>query len=133
MEMLTHPPILAYPDFDLPFILHTYASSEFLGAVLYQHQGKLEFLALNWAICDKFRDYLYNASTFTVFSENNPLTYILSTARLNAAGHCWVGELPNFHFDIHYRPGKANVDADTLSRYPVDFTDHLNEYTGDVS
>lgn len=123
--MLINPPILAYPDFDLPFILHTDASEDGLGAVLYQrqdnklrvigfgsrtlmpaernyhlHSGKLEFLALKWAICDKFRDYLYYAPTFTVYTDNNPLTYILTTARLNAAGHRWVGELADFHFDI---------------------------------
>lgn len=154
VDMLTNPPILAYPDFNLPFVLHTDASNEGLGAVLYQEQGsklrvlaygsrtltpaeknyhlhssKLEFLALKWAICDKFRDYLYYAPTFTVYTDNNPLTYVLSTAKLNAVGHRWVGELADFHFTIKYRPGKANVDADTLSRYPVKLPDHLMEYT----
>lgn len=154
VEMLIHPPILAFPNFDLPFVLHTDASNEGLGAVLYQrqdnklrvigygsrtltpaernyhlHSGKLEFLALKWAICDKFRDYLYYAPTFTVYTDNNPLTYVLSTARLNAVGHRWVGELADFHFDIKYRPGKMNADADTLSRYPLSFQEGLTEHT----
>ena len=153
VDMLISPPILDYPDFNLPFVLHTDASNEGLGAVLYQqqgeklcviaygsrtltpaeknyhfHSGKLEFLALKWAICDKFRDYLYYAPTFTVYTDNNPLTYILSTAKLNAVGHRWVGELADFHFTIRYRPGKSNADADTLSRYPVPLHDHLKEY-----
>lgn len=140
IDMLTHPLILAYPDFDLPFVLHTDASNKGLGAVLYQrqqgtlrvigygsrtltpaecnyhlHVGKLEFLALKWAICDKFRDYLYYAPTFTVYMDNNPLTYVQSTARLNAVGHRWVSELADFSFDIRYRPGRQNADADTLS------------------
>ncbi|KAI3351512.1 hypothetical protein L3Q82_020357 [Scortum barcoo] len=93
------------------------------------HSGKLEFLALKWAICDKFRDYLYYAPTFTVYTDNNPLTYVLSTAKLNAVGHRWVGELADFHFTIRYRPGKSNADADTLSRYPVRLPDYLKEYT----
>lgn len=154
VDILTNPPVLAYPDFDLPFVLHTDASNEGLGAVLYQqqngklrpvgygsrtlspseknyhlHSGKLEFLALKWAICDKFRDYLYYAPTFTVVTDNNPLTYILTTARLNAVGHRWVGELADFHFDIKYRPGKMNADADTLSRCPVTLESNIGEYT----
>ena len=154
VDMLINPPILAYPDFHLPFVLHTDASNEGLGAVLYQeqdsklrviaygsrsltpaeknyhlHSSKLEFLALKWAICNKFRDYLYYAPTFTVYTDNNPLTYVLSTAKLNAVGHRWVGELADFNFTIKYRPGKANVDADTLSRYPVKLQDDLLEYS----
>lgn len=44
----------------------------------------------------------------------------MSTAKLNAVGHRWVGELSDFQFDIRYRPGKSNVDADSLSRLPLD-------------
>lgn len=145
IDMLTQPPVLAYPDFTRPFILHTDASQKGLGAVLYQnqddkmrvigygsrtltpaeqnyhlHSGKLEFLALKWAVCDKFKDYLFYAPHFTIFTDNNPLTYVLSTAKLNAVGHRWVGQLADFHFDIKYRPGKANIDADVLSRCPLD-------------
>ena len=46
---------------------------------------KLEFLALKWAVMDRFHEYLYGA-TFEVFTDNNPLTYILSTAKLDAMG-----------------------------------------------
>ena len=37
--------------------------------------AKLELLALKWAVCDKFRDYLIG-SKFTVLTDNNPLTYV---------------------------------------------------------
>ena len=147
---LSNPPIMAYPDFSKAFILHTDASKDGLGAVLYQnqegvmrviayasralspaekkyhlHAGKLEFLALKWAVTDQFRDYLYFSPKFTVFTDNNPLTYILTSAKLNATGLRWVNELADFHFDIRYRPGKANADADTLSRMPVSFEDYM--------
>lgn len=157
VDILTNPPVLAYPNFYLPFVLHTDASNQGLGAVLYQkqdnklkvigygsqtltpadkndllHSGKLEFLALKWAICDKFRDYLYYAPTFTVYADNNPVTYVPSSARLNAVGHRWVGKLADFHFDNKYRPGKRNADSDILSRYPLYLQQQMGEYTETV-
>ena len=79
------------------------------------HSGKLEFLALKWAICDQFRDYLYYAPSFEVYTDNNLLTYALFSAKLNATALRWIRELADFNFTIHYRPGKANIDADTVS------------------
>ena len=120
--------VLAYADFKAPFIIHTDASSDGLGAVLYQNQDgqrrviayasrslspserkypahKLEFLTLKWDITDKFHEYLYGAE-FQVFTDNNPLTYILTTARLDASGHRWLAALSNYTFHITYKPGK---------------------------
>ena len=76
---------------------------------------KLEFLALKWAITDKFHEYLYGAE-FQVFTDNNPLTYILTTAKLDATGHRWVAALSNYTFSISYKPSRNNTDADALSR-----------------
>uniref|UniRef100_A0A3B3YDY6 Gypsy retrotransposon integrase-like protein 1 n=1 Tax=Poecilia mexicana TaxID=48701 RepID=A0A3B3YDY6_9TELE len=158
IDILSHPPVLSYPDFELPFVLHTDASQQGLGAVLYQrqsgklkvisygsrtltpaeknynlHSGKLEFLALKWAVCEKFRDYLFYAPHFTVYTDNNPLTYVMGTAKLNAAGHRWVGELADFRFSIKYRPGKVNADADTLSRLPLDINSYVEECTEELN
>ena len=45
-ELCVNAPILAFPDYKLPFILHTDSSTEGLGAVLYQKQeGKLRVIA----------------------------------------------------------------------------------------
>lgn len=99
--------------------------------------GKLEFLALKWAVkwavCEKFRDYLYYAPHFTIYTDNNPLTYIMSTAKLNAVGHRWVRELSDFWFEIKYRPGKVNIDADTLSRMPLDIEKYVTACTEGLS
>ncbi|XP_072567747.1 uncharacterized protein [Paramormyrops kingsleyae] len=35
------------------------------------HSGKLEFLALKWAICERFRDYLYYSPPFTAYPCRN--------------------------------------------------------------
>ena len=108
IDKLSNPPILAYANYRRPFKLRTDASASGLGAVLYQQQDgidsgiayasrslkpsernypahKLEFLALKWAITDKFHDYLYGTS-FEVVTDNNPLTYVLTTAKLDATG-----------------------------------------------
>ena len=76
---------------------------------------KLEFLSLKWAITDKFNEYSYGAE-FQVFTDNNPLTYVLTTGKLDATGHRWVAALSSYTLNIIYKPGKSHQDADTLSR-----------------
>ena len=80
------------------------------------HSGKLEFLALKWAVTQRFADYLSYGPPFTVYTDNNLLTYVMSTAKLNATGLRWVGELAMFQFSLKYKPGKKHGDADALSR-----------------
>ena len=46
------------------------------------------FLCLKWAITDKFHDYLYG-NTFNVVTAHDPLTYVLSSVKLDATGHRW--------------------------------------------
>ena len=83
------------------------------------HSSKLEFLALKWAITDRFHEYLYGGM-FEVHTDNNPLTYILMTAKLDATGQRWIASLTNYNFTMQYRSGKQNIDADALSRIPWD-------------
>ena len=53
-----------------------------------------------------------------MYTDNNPLTYVLTTAKLDAIGHRWVAALGMYHFKILYRSRKAHVDVDGLSRLP---------------
>ena len=92
-------------------------------------QGKLEFLGLKWAVTEQFRDYLYYAPEFVVYTDNNPLTYVLTSAKLNATGLRWVGELADFNFEIWYRPGKSNTNVDSLSRIPANFKNYMGSCT----
>ena len=78
---------------------------------------KLEFRALKCSVTEKFHDYLYGNS-FLVFTDNNPLTYVLTTAKLDSTGHRWLADLQLYNFSIRYRLGTTNVDADLLSRLP---------------
>ena len=108
-ELCTSTPVLAHADYRKPFKFHTDASRLGQGAVLYQiHEDgkdrviayasrvlshteakypahKLEFLALKWAVTDRFHEYLYGGK-FEVYTDNNPLTYILTTAKLDTTG-----------------------------------------------
>ena len=84
------------PPSKLLLYIETISKTEGLKAVLYQVQNgvkrviayasrsvnktemnypvhKLEFLALKWAITDKFHDYLNGGNTFDVYTDNNPL------------------------------------------------------------
>lgn len=137
VRLCTSAPVLAFANFTKPFKLHTDASLDGLGAIIYQEQEGHDrviayasrrlslseqnypvhkwFLALKWAVTETFADYLHGA-TFTAYTDNNPLTYVLSTAKLDATGHRWVAQLANFNFDIKYKCGKKNIDADRLSR-----------------
>ena len=56
---------------------------------------------------------------------NNPLTYALTSTRLNATGHRWIAELSDFNFTVKYHPGTANRDADALTRMP--FEQYISE------
>ena len=49
-------------------------------------------------------------------TDNNPLTYVLSSAKLDACGQRWVAKLANYNFTIKYKCRLSNVEADALSR-----------------
>lgn len=140
ISALTGDLVLGIADRSKPFTLHCDASGIGLGAVLYQEfkgknkvisyasrglnkseqnypAHKREFLALKWAMCDKFRDYLLGTKV-TVVTDNNPLCYILKNAKLDATSHRWLSALSIFDFDLRYKKGLTHVDADSLSRLP---------------
>ena len=136
-------PVLAYADYKKPFRLNTDASECGLGAVLYQQRDygtyiviayasrtlskternydahKLEFLALKWSVTLWFHEYLCGG-TFKVQTDNNPITFVLTSAELDVMGQQCIASLGNYEFKIFYQSGHLNVDADSLSRIPWD-------------
>ena len=63
---------------------------------------------------DQFREYL-QYQPFHIKTNNNPLTYVMSSPNLDAMGHRWVAALANFNMSLEYQKGSDNKVADCLS------------------
>ena len=135
---LTSAPILKAPDFSKPFLLQTDASLTGLGAVLTQLDdqlrehpvvylskqlkpseknyaiSELECLAIVWSI-GKLRYYLQGRK-FTVITDHKALQWLDKTKLSNSKLMRWSLLLQEFNFDIQYRKGICNTNADSLSR-----------------
>ena len=70
-------------------------------------------------VTEQFHEYLSpygkNRNEFVVHTDNNLLTYIFSSANLDAAGQCWVAHLASYNFSLEYQKGKDNTVANFLS------------------
>ena len=147
-DYLCSKPVLQIYDHEKEVVLETDASSFGLGAVLKQPDElgtlhpvfyfsrkltpkekrdydtiHLECKAIKEAI--KYWQYYLIGRTFTVCSDHKPLQNLRTKSRTDELlGHL-VHYLLQFNFKIIYKPGKENVLADTLSRYPV--LDHFEE------
>ena len=141
-ESLLDCAVLAHPDFSRPLFLSTDASLDGLGAVLSQVPAgeskarpiafasktlsssqknypahRLEFLALKWSVCDKFSHWL-KGNSFTVWTDHNPLTYIMTKPKLDACEQRWVAKFAPYTFSLKHIAGTKNIVADALSRDP---------------
>lgn len=130
---MTKLPVLATPNFSLPFEVETEASGTGLGAVLMQegrpiayfsqklsekHQQssvyERELMALVLAI-KKWHHYLSD-KPFIVKTDQKALKFLLEQRILAPDQQKWVTKLMGYKFEIHYKPGKENRVADALSR-----------------
>ena len=139
-ELLCTAPVLEYPRFDKPFIITTDASNFALGAVLSQgeigkdpaiayasrslhkaetsyHTYEKEALAIMFAIIT-FKNYVYG-NKFTIVTDHKSLLW-LKSADNNIRVQKWRLKLSDYEFDIVYKPGKQNANADALSRNPIE-------------
>lgn len=144
-ELLTHAPILQYPDPTKPYLLTTDASAVAIGAVL--SQGTVgtdkpiayasrtlsetemrystierELLAVMWAV-KHFRPYLYG-NKFTIYTDHRPLAWLDSLKEPNSKLTRWRLRLLEYDFDTKYKTGKQNTNADALSRIKVNALDN---------
>ena len=130
-------PILAYPDFSIPFELHTDASSTGIGFALCQTQdGRNRAIAYSGRDLDpaernystterkalavlegikKFRNYLYGQK-FTIYTDHNALRWLMSVKDPNGRLARWALLMQQYDFTIVYKAGSENSDANALSR-----------------
>ena len=66
---------------------------------------------------DQFKEYLWY-KPFTVCTDNNPLTYVMTTPNLDAIGHWWVAALAGYNMTIEYVKGADNKIVDILRDVP---------------
>ena len=139
---LTTAPVLAYPDFNREFALHSDASNEAIGFVLTQAdtEGRVHPICYwgrsltsperNYSISEKevlaivegiktFRVYLAS-KPFTVVTDHSAATFInnIKTTAQNGRLCRWALTLQGHSFKVVYKPGRIHNDADALSRRP---------------
>lgn len=137
-NLLLCEPVLAFPDFSQRFFLTCDASNVAIAGILEQegdngvrhpiayYSRKLnpaekrystveqECLALVSAVA-YFKVYLVGRP-FTIFTDHRPLRWLLNSKTTNSRLARWSLSLSEYDFDVQYRPGKANSNADALSR-----------------
>ena len=136
-NLLTSEPLLQYPDFTKPFVLTADTSNEGLGVIL--SQGPIgqdlpisygsrtlvsaeknysvterELVAIVWG-CKQFRQYLYGRK-FTIVTDHKPLTWVFNVKDPSLRLLRWRIKLEEYNYDIVYKPGVKNTNADALSR-----------------
>lgn len=139
-DQLCSEPLLQYPDFTKPFVITTDASDIAIGGIL--SQGKigedrpiayasraLSAAEKNYSTIEKellaiiyctrhFRPYVYGNS-FTLVTDHKPLKWLDSVKDPTSRLMRWRLKLAEYDYQIIYKAGKTNVNADALSRNPV--------------
>ena len=144
-QILCNDPILQYPDFEKPFILTTDASNVAIGAVLSQGRigsdlpiayasRTLNTAELNYSTVEKellaivfgtnyFRPYLFGRK-FTIITDHKPVEYLFNMKEPNSRLVRWRLKLQKFDYQICYKKGKQNTNADGLSRIEINMTEN---------
>ncbi|KAL0551677.1 hypothetical protein IC582_010766 [Cucumis melo] len=130
-------PVLALPDFQLPFEVETDASGFSLGAVLSENKRPIAYFSQKLSetarektvyereltaivlAMEKWRHYLLG-HRFVVYTDQNALRHILEQREIIPGVQKWLMKLVGFDFEIRYQARPENKAADVLSRIPIE-------------
>lgn len=144
--LLINAPVLAYPNFDEPFVLTTDSSNFAIGSVLSQKGHPIAYYSrsLNPAerkystierellgivdSCKHFKPYLWGRH-FDIECDQYPLQWLFSLKDPSSRLYRWRVKLEDFDFDIRYVKGKTNYVADALSRIEININDEIGSIT----
>lgn len=122
-KVLTEAPIMAYPDFSLPFILETDASAKGIGAVLLQIQnGQEKVIAYASKALSEREQRLTSTEMelldkpFIIRSDHSALQHHSTIKAHNPKLIRWIFKLTPFKYTIEYKEGSSNIVPDALSR-----------------
>ncbi|XP_075096365.1 uncharacterized protein LOC142174465 [Nicotiana tabacum] len=132
---LTSAPVLALPDYGIPFVVETNTSGTSIGAFLMHNDHPIAFistglaprhiilsiyerelLALVFAVT-KWSYYLLGKH-FIISTDQKALKYLLEQKLHTDSQIKWLDKLLPFYFEIQYKKGKENMAAYSLYRVP---------------
>lgn len=135
-SILIEEPLLQYPDFDRMFNLTCDASNFAIGSVLSQgpigqdapiayasrtlnkaeqnyNTTEKELCAIIWGV-KQFRPYLLGQK-FKIITDHQALSWLFSIKDLRSRLTRWRLKLEEYEYEIIYKPGVSNTNADVLS------------------
>ena len=108
-----------------------YFSKRLLPYQINYSASELECLAIIESI--EYWHFYLIGKKFTIVTDHQPLKALKKINKPSTRLFNWALRLSSYNFDIKYRPGKNNEEADCLSRNPIDeFNQFLKEQLKDI-
>ena len=146
-DRFRNPPVRGFPQYNSkePFQLSVDFSKDNLGVILSQvqdgeerlisaHGRKTTSYEKNYASSKgelaalilglRKYEHILRYKKFIIHTDNSGLTYLMSQKAPRGLSFRWLSEIQSYDFEIHHKPGRKNVPADSISRSQ---TNHLQD------